>query len=609
MVSVPKHSSTHGVNNLSSVSLTNTQLRVLSYGLNFVPSQPPLNVPKQQQFLQQSLQQFQRHINLHYYFSSFILQQSPTNKNQQKTNNLSSLKLPNLLFNPTSLPSHLSQPLQQHLDSLYASTLHGVVSPSFKYNLSWEEKSALNELYFNKNIIIKEADKNLGPTVLDRSWYHKEAMRQLSDRSVYVPVAQVPFGAIHEELKSTLDNAYHLDRSEKEYLLHPFACVDGNKKPDVPAFYLCPKIHKQPLKGRPIVANHSWCLKNVATYLDRQLQPVVKRLPHLLSNTIPLLNTLSTTKLPSDCLLITADVTSLYTNIPHTDGINAVRDTLNLFGGLPPHQVSLLVDLLALVLDHNYLDFNKQVYHQVSGTAMGSQMAPCYANIFMYCLEESWLHKHQHKILLYRRYLDDIFLVFKGNKTEAQDCLNEFNTLHANIKIAVEISNQSCSFLDLCIFKGASFSDCGLLDTKTFNKTFSRFLYLPFTSFHPLSVKKAFIKGEAIRFLRNSSCVAFFREAIACFQRHLKNRGYPPRFVRKLLSTVSYNMRSSYLLPKNKVVVQDVPVVNLKLPYVYASVLRPSDLVKFCEASLQCKVNVSWVTLPPLGQKLVRSRC
>ena len=593
---------------MSSVPLSKTQLRVLSYGLNFVPSQPPVSAPKHQQLLQQSLQQFERHINLHYYFSSFILQQQKNKTQQKPSNNSSSLKLPNLLFNPKSLPSHLSQSLKQHINFLFDSSQQSVVPPSFKYNLTWEEKSALNDLCFNNNIIIKEADKNLGPTVLDRSWYNNEAMRQLSDRSVYLPVQQVPFSAIFQDLKTTLDDAHHLDRSEKDYLTHPFESFDANK-PHVPAFYLCPKIHKQPLKGRPIVANHSWCLKNVATYLDRQLQPVVKRLPHLLSNTIPLLNTLSTTKFPSDCLLITADVTSLYTNIPHRDGINAVRDTLNLFGGMPPHQVSLVVDLLALVLDHNFLDFNKQVYHQVSGTAMGSQMAPCYANIFMYCLEENWLRKHKHKILLYRRYLDDIFLVFKGSKDEAQDCLNEFNTLHASIKISAEISNQSCSFLDLSIFKGASFSDCGLLDTKTFNKTFSRFLYLPFTSFHPLSVKKAFIKGEAVRFLRNSSCVTFFREAIASFKKHLKNRGYPHRFVSKMLSTVTYDMRPSYLLPKTKNKTQDASVVNLKLPYVYASVLRPSDLVKFCESSLRCKVNVSWVTPPPLSQKLVRSRC
>ena len=94
--------------------------------------------------------------------------------------------------------------------------------------------------------------------------------------------------------------------------------------------------------------------------------------------------------IPSDALLVSMDVTSLYTNIPHSDGIKACeeawdeRDIKD-----PPTQT--LVKLLTLVLKCNNFEFNGQHYLQVQGTAMGTKMAPAYANMFMGRLEKQLL--------------------------------------------------------------------------------------------------------------------------------------------------------------------------------------------------------------------------
>lgn len=45
---------------------------------------------------------------------------------------------------------------------------------------------------------------------------------------------------------------------------------------------------------------------------------------------------------------------------------------------------------------------------------MGTSCAPSFANLFMYCLEYPILQIFKHNLKFYRRYIDDIFIVFEG---------------------------------------------------------------------------------------------------------------------------------------------------------------------------------------------------
>ena len=83
----------------------------------------------------------------------------------------------------------------------------------------------------------------------------------------------------------------------------------------------------------------------------------------------------------SSCL-VTLDVNSLYTNIPHREGILACREALSLRELLYPPTEGLC-DLIYIILTKNNFTFNGVHYLQIQGRAMGTHMAPSYANIFM----------------------------------------------------------------------------------------------------------------------------------------------------------------------------------------------------------------------------------
>ena len=90
-------------------------------------------------------------------------------------------------------------------------------------------------------------------------------------------------------------------------------------------------------------------------------------------------------------LLVTIDVKSLYTNIPHTEGIAAITRMLE-ETNLDTLQRMFITNLAYQVLTKNYFQFNGQIYRQIQGTAMDTKMAPNYAIIFMHYLEQNLIN-------------------------------------------------------------------------------------------------------------------------------------------------------------------------------------------------------------------------
>ena len=61
-----------------------------------------------------------------------------------------------------------------------------------------------------------------------------------------------------------------------------------------------------------------------------------------------------------------------------------------------------------------YFIFDSKYYRQHDGVAMGSPLGPTFTNIFLYVHEILWLEKSlpEFRIVIYKRYVDDIFLLF-----------------------------------------------------------------------------------------------------------------------------------------------------------------------------------------------------
>ncbi len=75
--------------------------------------------------------------------------------------------------------------------------------------------------------------------------------------------------------------------------------------------------------------------------------------------------------IPAITILATMDVTSLYTNITHADGLQTICNAT-----LDETVSRGTCQLTNFVLTHNYFKFEADLHLQTSGTAMGTRMAP-----------------------------------------------------------------------------------------------------------------------------------------------------------------------------------------------------------------------------------------
>ena len=136
---------------------------------------------------------------------------------------------------------------------------------------------------------------------MDRDWYVNECNRQLNDAKFYRHLDADITNDIAKRVTVYIDKMNadgHIDDETKSYL-KPHQPTPGR-------FYILPKIHKTGNPGRPIVSSNSHPTEHISEFVDFHIKTLL---------TLP--------DLPANSLLVTLDVSSLYTNIPHNEGIDA----------------------------------------------------------------------------------------------------------------------------------------------------------------------------------------------------------------------------------------------------------------------------------------------
>ena len=99
--------------------------------------------------------------------------------------------------------------------------------------------------------------------------------------------------------------------------------LSSNSEPKAGRFYIPLKIHRQGNPGRPIISSNGHPTERISEFVDYHLKPLVQTLPSFIKDTTHFL-------LQKDnAILVTLDVSSLYTNIPRSEGIDACRYFLN----------------------------------------------------------------------------------------------------------------------------------------------------------------------------------------------------------------------------------------------------------------------------------------
>ena len=412
-----------------------------------------------------------------------------------------------------------------------------VIDPSRRFNLVWlpELKSYLNDHEY----LVTQTDKNLGLAVITKQWFIEHTTKLWNDPLNYRKITPAErqmslerSRAIAIELSELADA---LDHDQLAKFLRSKVPESEHEESVVPVFYGIPKMHKLPVKMRPIVPCHSNAQAPAAVLVAKMLAPLVEAQPYVLRGSKDLAVKLSTLKLSPyrKAWIVSGDIVAYYPNIPlskclgivgnwwlHTEGQKYSQEWQHLF-----------VRCFQFANKGLIIDFNGETAEQIRGLAMGIACSPQLANLYGAKFENVIMEEQimKDRVPFYGRYLDDVLaIVYAESSDEALAIAKRIE--FKDVEVEWSASEWHTPFLDMFVYIDPASRQ---LEHKPYRKPLNHRERIPWASHHPKDVKKGTFIGEMSRMAVLSSRIEHYSEAVADLRSLYVSRGYPFDLVRK----------------------------------------------------------------------------
>jgi len=167
--------------------------------------------------------------------------------------------------------------------------------------------------------------------------------------------------------------------------------------------------------------------------------------------------------------ITTLDVKDLDTNLPKQGILMATKHWLGSGIGSKEENEELLM-ALGNIMQHNYFQYNNTHYRPSKGAAMVSPLSGTLAELYLQLLEKQYI-KHwisSREVSYYKRYVDDILIIYNENRITKEKILQEFNKVDSNLEFKMTTEDNKCiSFLDLNIHRKPNRTELGIYRKET----------------------------------------------------------------------------------------------------------------------------------------------
>ena len=446
-----------------------------------------------------------------------------------------------------------------------------------KSNLSRDERTLFRNV-LDRNIGYNISDKNYGPVLYSRDLYLEQCKKLLcDDKGTYEHTEQpkdLILSSVVRRLKNTVNQCFGTESATQALAdtLNKWA-DDSLKRGKLCNFYVIWKLHKkanaQGVRSRPIASNIGYPTGQVSQFLHSQLIDAVNKHEHVLKDSLSLIRLLESTPLSPDqnILLTSADVAALYPSINIDDGMKALQWFMAQHTSIPQDLQLKYLKLARFVLENNYVECQgmEGAFLQKIGTAMGTSFSVTYATIFMIWLETPIVTEFRKHIVLYKRYIDDILLIWSGSLAELCRFRASFGNANANISLEWQGTQSVTDAIDPAKIFQHQLRRVNFLDLdiqiecsngfhefvfRIYRKPGNAYAYLPYGSYHARHVFRGWLKAELHRLLMHSSNPSVWLEECRVFYDHLRNRGYPVKAIDASFHAINWNQRRKILEPK-----------------------------------------------------------
>lgn len=545
------------VHNLTGIALNESQIHLLSLGSKFIQRPKSVSVEEIEISLEETLFRSLRK----YLFKGISKEQLLPSKTMPVNTNWSTIQR-DLKTELIEKIFDIKTNAKQLLDR----------KETVKHNLTIKEKNELDKLkqqMNNNELMIVEADKNMGLCVITETEYSRRIMAELSKLDTSFEVTTCSDDDINETIKKSLDIrdriisliSKHLKASKnmkryiKQYL---------NKKtdPKLPTIKGMPKLHKQGDRMRIILPFHDNIFTYIHNFIATVLQPLAQRIQTSLISSIELIDQIEPLRFDGDDFVVTADLDSMYNRINLNiatdliiESMKEYRREFHMFGDNMLTNQSVWRYIISNAFKLCAFTFNDKIIKQTFGVAMGSPAGPLIATIFINTILKKSLPS-ETRIKYCRMYIDDGFFIIDKTTSETEiipilnklieykDSQLKWDKDSFQIHRIKELPSNPITFLDTNI-KSKQCDDYYRLTFSVHCKSMGTYSYIHKRSYHPEACKRSIAYGEATRRLRLSTFEEDYKETLNDLKAKLMRRGYTWNEIEKQFSKAPFSERES----------------------------------------------------------------
>lgn len=373
------------------------------------------------------------------------------------------------------------------------------------------------------NLVVKPSDKGGRTVVMSDSYYRRACLNLLNVSTDYLTTTE----SAYWKCEATAKKLITIHKDALKLLLGAKEMAMRSRIFRVGYFYGLPKVHKslEAPPMRPVVSqiNHPTALFSAA--INKFTLKWILNEESICQSSLDFTRTLDS--LPRGAFknvkFATIDVNSLYTSIPLATGIKRFYEYVE--GKCRSRNDFEILNFIRKTLPfsqyNNVFLYGDTYYRQKKGVAMGCPLGPTFANIYLLELDRKIMELS--KCCLYRRYIDDIFIILPEELVDFDTFESDLNKLDPDIKFKLEEFGSSVKFLDLDVFL-----DNGSVKYQLYEKEISCiYRYVEKESLHPPSTTIGIPLG-AMKRIRNLTPNRLTSHLLFenIFLRRLANVGY-----------------------------------------------------------------------------------
>ncbi|XP_062713765.1 uncharacterized protein LOC134290613 [Aedes albopictus] len=297
-----------------------------------------------------------------------------------------------------------------------------------------------------------------------------------------------------------------------------------------PRIYGQPKAHKPNLPLRPVVPNITAPTYQLSKFIAHILQTTFTS-QYNVKDSFTFAQEINAITIPSEHVLVSFDVVSLFTNIPKNLIIRSIIFRWTDIKKGTEINLDLFLEMIELCLDNSYFKFRDKYYQQTFGTAMGSPLSPILADYVMEDLLGTVINRIGFTPPVIKKYVDDLFLVL--HESQVEHILGIFNQYDPHLQFTMELEKEGAlPFLDTLVIHN---TDDHTLQTRWYSKAISSGRLLNYHSYHPTNMKLNVATNFIKRVTQLTTSMPIEQQKHIIFQ-NLRQNNYPSSLINRLMN-------------------------------------------------------------------------